>query len=393
MAYVEPEPVVEPEPEPIAYVEPEPVVMPEPEPVVEEPIDFEPDYDDTASTEPIAAWKLRIPTIEQDEFDAPAPVVTDISDLVPGIAFEDEYLPTDEEIDLMDGSGLTELVDDGFVSDTPQPIEPAPKAEGIDDPNWGKSEFQPQRRNVARRASLFDLPDPSLAESDPFVSGTGGARSTFRLIDDEDQNGNGHWKGGATTRAGLRDADDDVYDDVESFDEVEDIDVRPIDEEEQEELRDAILSMRDDELIAHDVWFVALGASELDHAGMKSFLREYRSKIRGAFLINLDCIGAGDLTLLTSEGQVNGRKTDRRVMRLLSNIADDLHIPVHRASHTWEDTDATPAMRKSVRALTIMGVEEGVAALSHTADDSPDLVDPGQASSITALLTELIRRA
>jgi len=38
-------------------------------------------------------------------------------------------------------------------------------------------------------------------------------------------------------------------------------------------------------------------------------------------------------------------------------------------------------------------VEEGVAALSHTSDDSPDLVDPGQASSITALLTELIRRA
>jgi hypothetical protein len=138
---------------------------------------------------------------------------------------------------------------------------------------------------------------------------------------------------------------------------------------------------------------VALGASELDHAGMKSFLREFRSKIRGAFMINLSCVGAGDLTLLTREGQENGRKTDRRVMRLLTNIADDLHIPVQRAPYAWDETDATPAMRKSVRALTIMGMDQGVPALSHTAEDTADLVDPSQAASVSAMITELIRRA
>ena len=162
---------------------------------------------------------------------------------------------------------------------------------------------------------------------------------------------------------------------------------------EQEELRDTILSMSDDELLAHDIWFVALGASELNHAGMMAFLRENRSKIRGAFMVNLSCIGAGALNMLTHEGLLNTRRTDRRVLRMLTNIADDLHIPLERSNHAWEETDATPAMRRSVRALTIMGLENGVPALSHTADDTADAIDPGQASDVAAMVTELIRRA
>jgi hypothetical protein len=168
------------------------------------------------------------------------------------------------------------------------------------------------------------------------------------------------------------------------------------DEQEQAPVEDAqpdVLHFGDDDIIAHDIWFVALGASGLDHAGMKSFLRENRSKIRGAFMVNLDSIGAGNLTLLTSEGRVETRKTDRRVMRMLTRIADDLHIPVDHAGYSWSDTDATAAMRKSVRAVTIMGMENGVPALSHTADDVIDEVDPSQIGAVAAMICELARRA
>ncbi|HQE70425.1 MAG TPA: hypothetical protein PK071_04840, partial [Atopobiaceae bacterium] len=60
----------------------------------------------------------------------------------------------------------------------------------------------------------------------------------------------------------------------------------------------------------------------------------------------------------------------------------------------WRSTDATPAMRMSMRAATIMGVNDfGLPALSRTADDVPENVDPGQAALVATLITELIRRS
>jgi len=348
---------------------------------------------------------------DEDAYAAPAPV--DRSILAPNLKFQDEPLPTDAEIDLMDGSGLTEVVDYDLNDSEPRNIEPAPKAEGVDDPTWGRSEYQPPRTNVARRASLFDLPDPNARSADPFADDpfatSAGRRSSLRLVDDDEDPRNGRWKGGATTRTGLRDAEEDFAEQGEYYemdpaseedpfvDEAatpeEPAAEAPSDVEQMQELRDAILSMGDDELIAHDIWFVALGASELNHAGMTAFLRENRSKIRGAFMVNLDSIGAGMLTMLTREGLFNSRKTDRRMLRMLGNIADDLHISVDKAEHGWEETDATQAMRKSVRALTIMGVENGVAALSHTAEDTAEEVNPAQVADVAAMVTELIRRA
>lgn len=52
----------------------------------------------------------------------------------------------------------------------PEKLHDAPKPEQeVEDPMWGTSSFEPltDNRNVARRAALFDLPDPSVATVDP----------------------------------------------------------------------------------------------------------------------------------------------------------------------------------------------------------------------------------
>ena len=49
---------------------------------------------------------------------------------------------------------------------------------------------------------------------------------------------------------------------------------------------------------------------------MKAFLGKHRAAIRGAFLINLDCVGAGNLSALSREGLLNVRRADRRLMGL-----------------------------------------------------------------------------
>ena len=354
-----------------------------------------------------------------------------------------------------DSSGLTTIDEASLDPDATQPTaRPAQiKPAAPEDPEWGTSTYRPSVSNVARRASLFDLPDPSLNESDPLAGpdettvapakgrfgasvpdpgqpsapasqgaasdqapeavsapepietlastaarGKGALTSLFGRVksvfagrgekaaddasgdwlgtspDDDDST----WKGGAATRSGLRFVDDEEAQGVPT----------------EEEMREEILSLGDDALICHDVWFVALGGSALDHAGMRSFLQRHRQEIRGSFVVNLDCVGAGDLSVLTHEGVEGTRRADRRLGRILSNVARDLHVELVQKNFDWTETDAWPAMNSSMRSVTIMGVDEfGLPALSRTSADVPENVSGDQAALVAEIVTEAIRRA
>lgn len=388
------------------------------------------------------------------------------SSLVPGITFENEPEPTEEEMAMRDTAGLDAEVAIDPDGSSPQIIEERPRPANVDDPSWGKSEYQPKGRNsFGRRVALYDLPDPSAASYDPFAEDMGSTASDIRprenhqsapsqqsygatsvrprnarqqggqgrsdnqsmsswlgISDDfdakrdgraigswdnfEDDGSSTHWKGGAARRAGLREPGSQYAQLLSYEDQQQQAPQQvplqvpqqaPLQVPQQvgpEELRHAVLSMGDEALAAHDIWFVALGSSELDHAGMRSFLAENRPRIRGAFLVNLDSIGAGDLTTYMSEGLFANRRTDRRIERLVSSIAADLHIHLGRAKHDHGDTDATPAMRASVRAITVTGLSsDGVPAYSHTNEDVIESVDPAQVTDVAELVAELIRRA
>lgn len=348
-----------------------------------------------------------------------------------------------------DNTGLTAESDSDGTA--PMPATAAPKPAAPDDPEWGKSTFRPQATDVARRATLFDLPDPSAAGHDPFGTDPNAPKvsnaNTFAVpqggvatqdsgqmpvqpvearfetisapspeadaefealrnadakragdgvfgklkgifgssdkADDSDKPAkHGGWKGGAAPRAGLRMVDDDFEAGMAG------------DAPSEADLREAVLGLGDDDLISHDIWFVALGASDCDHAGMRAFLAEHRKQIRGSFVINLDSVGAGDLTMLSREGLLITRRADRRMLRMMSTIANDLHIPMGKAKYDWSATDATPAMLSSLRAMTIMGTDaSGFRALSCTPDDVPENVIPEQAVAVAEAVTELIRRS
>ena len=87
-----------------------------------------------------------------------------------------------------------------------------------------------------------------------------------------------------------------------------------------EDMLSAVASMGDDELLGHDIWFVATGASDCDGAGMKAFLASHRDKLRGVFFINLESVGAGRLSVVTVEGEQQLLKGDRRIMNLVSKV-------------------------------------------------------------------------
>lgn len=161
----------------------------------------------------------------------------------------------------------------------------------------------------------------------------------------------------------------------------------------QEDMVEAIASMGDDELLGHDIWFVATGASGCGNIGMRTFLEAHRDKLRGVFLINLESVGAGEVSVLTKEGTRRVYKGDRRIAGLLNQVSNDFHRPFVSIDMPYLDTDATEAMTMSLRAATVAGVEDGHLACSHCELDLPENVSPENVNTVAEVVTEVIRRS
>lgn len=184
-----------------------------------------------------------------------------------------------------------------------------------------------------------------------------------------------------------------VIDRLENPEEPAEVSVIDMDPALMEELRGAV-SLGDDDLISHDIWFVTTGASSLNHAGMKAFLAKHRKDIRGAFMVNLDSVGRGELTMLANEGSGTRTRADRRLGRLLSSVAEFFKIDLARKDYKWEETEGTPAIQKSVRVTTLMGMDKnGLPASSHTSKDEPEYLDDRQIANVTDIVAEMIRRS
>lgn len=122
-----------------------------------------------------------------------------------------------------------------------------------------------------------------------------------------------------------------------------------------EDMLSAVASMGDDELLGHDIWFVATGASDCDGAGMRAFLASHRDKLRGVFFINLESIGAGRLSVVTVEGEQQLFKGDRRIMNLVSKVCKSFHVdcgafemPYAKPMHPQRSRQAVAPLRSPV---------------------------------------------
>ena len=287
-----------------------------------------------------------------------------------------------------------------------------------------------QQANVASRTSLFDLPDPSAQTDDPFVTAQGPEPSSAPVVPSmpvapdvqpletisapaTTPKPQKRGIGGLFGRKKKSDQDsmsdwlgvDDDYDakksgrGIGSWDNFEDDDdgwkggATSSDGASNEDMLAAVASMGDDELLGHDIWFVATGASDCDGAGMKAFLASHRDKLRGVFFINLESIGAGRISVVTVEGEQQLLKGDRRIMNLVSKVCKAFHVDCGAFEMPYAKTDAYAALEASRRALTIAGVDGPRLACARTEDDLPYNVNPTNIATVSEVVTEVIRRS
>lgn len=309
----------------------------------------------------------------------------------------------------------------------PAPMPSASPLASVPDPSMPSM----QQANVASRTSLFDLPDPSAQVNDPFATAQGPEPTSAPVVTPMPVSSDvqpletisapaapaakpqKRGLGGLFGRKKKNEQDsmsdwlgvEDDYDakksgrGIGSWDNFEDDDdgwkggATSSDGASAEDMLAAVASMGDDELLGHDIWFVATGASDCDGAGMKAFLAAHRDKLRGVFFINLESIGAGRLSVVTVEGEQQLLKGDRRIMNLVNKVCKSFHVDCGAFEMPYAKTDAYAALEASRRALTIAGVDGPRLACAHTEDDLPYNVNPTNIATVSEVVTEVIRRS
>ncbi len=66
-----------------------------------------------------------------------------------------------------------------------------------------------------------------------------------------------------------------------------------------------------------EVWFVALGSELAGNGGMKAFMAAHEAELKGALIVELEALGAGELTLIDKEGTYVPKKASSRMKRLV----------------------------------------------------------------------------
>lgn len=160
------------------------------------------------------------------------------------------------------------------------------------------------------------------------------------------------------------------------------------------QIRESVVSMTEHDLLDKEVWFVALGASNAGNRGMKNFLELHSKELRGALIVNLEAVGAGDICFVDYEGKNKPHRSDRRLQSLVRKASKEFDGEEMRAERlAWRDTDATPAMEAGVRAMTIMGFDGAAPLAWHWTNDYTGIVEEDKLQYVTSVLFKMIENS
>jgi len=238
-----------------------------------------------------------------------------------------------------------ELLDSGQPMPAPRRIEEAPKRRGL----FGGG----GRKNKGERRGVTDW----LGVGSDFDARKEGKDigSRDNLADGDADADDAGRKGGAAAIEGIDDPDFAAS--------------------EAARIRRMVTTSVDRELVEKEVWFVATGAEEVGTVGMKAFLREFGPDLRDALIVNLDNLGTGNLSYITREGMAKRYYADRRLVGAARRAAREGDLPVKGREYRGLSTDATPALARGFRAMSVMAFDiNGRLPNWHWSSDTSDQV-------------------
>jgi len=148
-----------------------------------------------------------------------------------------------------------------------------------------------------------------------------------------------------------------------------------------------------DNLQHTDLWFVATGCEESGQHGVRSFLQHYPFPRANTFVLNLDSLGQGELSVVVQEGMLWKHRADSFLLSLASQAdAADIGIDADPRTFHTINTDAQVALVRRFRTLTLMALEDGRLPHWHWTTDRLENVQPELLERAARLAVGIARR-
>ncbi len=159
-------------------------------------------------------------------------------------------------------------------------------------------------------------------------------------------------------------------------------------------IRRRVTESVDRELTEKEIWFVATGCEEVGTFGMQALLRDYGDDLRDALIINIDGAGAGNLFWASAEGMARRYRANPRLVGLARRVSRETEILVKPRVFKGLSTDASPALARGYKAISIMALDaDGLPAHWHWRDDTVENLDPETIERVAEFVTAMVRDA
>lgn len=140
-----------------------------------------------------------------------------------------------------------------------------------------------------------------------------------------------------------------------------------------------------------EVWMVALGSEIDENAGIRSFLMEHAQELRGAIIVDIEALGAGQLSLVNSEGFLRKTKTSSRMKRFVRQAANKLGVAIPSVDINWGSSSASFASKLGYKSLRLVGMDNDAPAYYMSKDDVVEVIDENTLNQNVRYLLELIQ--
>lgn len=141
-----------------------------------------------------------------------------------------------------------------------------------------------------------------------------------------------------------------------------------------------------------EVWFVALGAELADNGGMKAFMEAHEAELKGSIIVELQALGAGELTLIDKEGTYLPKKSSSRMKRLVKKAGQAVGISVPTGAMTWMNSSSAYALKQGHQALHVAGMDGKKPAFFAQGDDVVENIDSDMLSLNADFVMELLKQ-
>lgn len=140
------------------------------------------------------------------------------------------------------------------------------------------------------------------------------------------------------------------------------------------------------------LWLVATGCKEAGLEGVRQFLRHYPFSPADTFVLSVDHVGRGELSIIVDQGMLWPCRTGNSLPEVAAEAeAADIAIDADPRSYHLLNTEALVALRRGLPALSVMALEGGRPAHAFWPTDTAEHVQPELLDRATRLIAGIAR--